>query len=299
MSDILKTYGFTPANTPPDSKSNPQGACWLLFQGEDLVLVDGATPFPLPLATSPADLGIETVRSQYLGLLDPGSNDSPIPCFSGEADANVALADGLVTLGLRQLFARFDPQIFGLISRAKQIVAWDRDHQFCGRCAAPMQTLPTERAKVCPACGLTSYPRLSPAIIVAVTRTGADGEEILLARNHRFPVGRYSVIAGFVEPGESLEECVRREVCEEVGVDVTEIRYFGSQPWPFPHSLMLGFTARWVGGDIRLEESEIAEARWFGVDDLPQAPPKMSIARQLIDAFVAQNGGDAVDVAEW
>ena len=297
MDDTLRTYEFTPANTPPDP--SPQTACWFLFQGEDLVLVDGATPLPLPLVASPAGLGIEIVRTQFLGRLDPGPDAAPLPCFSGEVDANAALPDGLIALGLRQLFARFDPEIFGLISRAKQILAWDRDHQFCGRCAAPMQTLPTERAKECPGCGLTSYPRLSPAIIVAVTRTGAAGEEILLARNHRFPVGRYSVIAGFVEPGESLEDCVRREVCEEVGVDVNDIRYFDSQPWPFPNSLMVGFTARWADGDIRLEESEIAEARWFGVADLPQVPPKISIARQLIDAFVADNGGDAVKVAGW
>ena len=129
MSDILKTYGFTPANTPPDPL--PQAACWLLFQGEDLVLAESATPFPLPLIGSPAEMGIEVVRSQFLGLLHQGADDeSPIPCFSGEVDANVALYDGLIALGLRQLFTRFDPQIFGLISRAKQIVAWDRDHQF-------------------------------------------------------------------------------------------------------------------------------------------------------------------------
>ena len=298
MADTLTTNQFPPANTPPDP--SPQRACWLLFQGEELVLVDGATPFPLPPISSPTTLGLDLVRSQYLGVLESGpSDDAPIHCFSGEVDATAALPDGLITLGLRQLFTRFDPEIFGLISRAKQIVAWDRDHQFCGRCAAPMQTLPTERAKTCPSCGLTSYPRLSPAIIVAVTRTGAAGEEILLARNHRFPAGRFSVLAGFVEPGESLEECVRREVGEEVGVDVDAIRYFGSQPWPFPNSLMVGFTARWASGDIRLEESEIAEARWFGVDDLPQVPPKISIARRLIDAFVAENGGDGVQVAGW
>lgn len=296
MDDFSKTYRFTPANTPPDSIL--QAACWLLFQGEDLVLADAAAPFPLPLAASPAAWGIETERTQFLGQLERGSG-APIPCFSAEVDANLALPDGLTCLGLRQLFTRFEPEIFGLISRAKQIVAWDRDHQFCGRCAAPMQTLAHERAKRCPACGLTSYPRLSPAIIVAVTRPGPDGEEILLARNHRFPAGRYSVIAGFVEPGESLEECVRREVGEEVGVQVDAIRYFGSQPWPFPHSLMLGFTARYAGGEICLEASEIAEAGWFSVHELPQVPPKVSIARQLIDGFVAQNGGDAAGVAGW
>ena len=137
-------------------------------------------------------------------------------------------------------------------------------------------------------------------MIVAVTRTGEDGvEQILLARNHRFPNGRYSVIAGFVEPGESLEDCVRREVCEEVGVEVDEIRYFGSQPWPFPNSLMVGFTARYTGGAIRLEELEIADAQWFTADSLPQVPPKISIARQLIDWFVAQHGSADARVEDW
>lgn len=289
---------FVALTVPPSPM--PQASCWFLFQGESLVFEESHAAWPLPLAASPADLGLATLRTQYLGYLEQDGDDpGPIHCFSGEIDPDLALPDGVQSQGLRQLFTRFPGHVFNLIIRAKQIVAWDRDHQFCGRCAAAMQTVPSERAKRCPACGLSSYPRLSPAIIVAVTRTGADGEEILLARNHRFPPGRYSVLAGFVEPGESLEACVRREVCEEVGVDVADIRYVGSQPWPFPHSLMLGFTARWAGGAIRLEETEIADAGWFGVDNLPKVPPKVSIARQLIDAFVAEHGGDGVKVAGW
>ena len=136
-------------------------------------------------------------------------------------------------------------------------------------------------------------------MIVAITRQGERGEQILLARNHRFPAGRYSVVAGFVEVGETLEECVRREVFEEVGVQLTNLRYFGSQPWPFPHSLMIGFTAEHASGEIRLEESEIAEARWFGADELPQVPPKASIARRLIDAFVERNRSPDTQVRSW
>jgi NAD+ diphosphatase len=135
---------------------------------------------------------------------------------------------------------------------------------------------------------LTSYPRISPAIIVAVTRRFEDGMRILLARNHRFPPGRYSVIAGFVEAGETLEECVRREVEEETGIQVDNIRYFGSQPWPFPNSLMIGFTAEHAGGEIVIGAGEIADAQWFAPDALPLLPPKISIARRLIDDFVAR-----------
>jgi NAD+ diphosphatase len=164
---------------------------------------------------------------------------------------------------------------------------WDRTHQFCGRCGAPMERVPNERAKKCTVCGLTNYPRLSPAIIIAVTRMIEGEKRILLARNHRFPAGRYSVLAGFVEPGESLEECAAREVMEEVGIEIGNIRYFGSQPWPFPNSLMLGFTADYQVGDFHLEDAEIAEAGWFSANNLPNLPQKPSIARQLIDAFVA------------
>ena len=169
-----------------------------------------------------------------------------------------------------------------------QIVAWDRTHQFCGRCATPTETLTNQRARRCPACGLTSYPRISPAIIIAVIRRDAHGARILLARNHRFPAGRYSVLAGFVEPGESLEECAQREVLEEVGIRIKNIRYFKSQPWPFPNSLMIGFTAEYDEGEIKLEESEIADAGWFAADNLPQLPPRMTIARKLIDWFVGK-----------
>src|SRR5690606_32955256 len=141
-----------------------------------------------------------------------------------------------------------------LAGRAVQIVDWDRTHQFCGRCGSPMERLDNERAKKCPACGLSNYPRLSPAIIIAVTRRINGQNRLLLARNHRFPPDRYSVIAGFVEPGESLEDCARREVQEEVGIQIQNIRYFGSQAWPFPNSLMLGFTAEYAGGDIVVAE---------------------------------------------
>lgn len=143
----------------------------------------------------------------------------------------------------------------------------------------------TERAKECPDCGLLSYPRISPAIIVLVMKE----DRLLLARAHRHPPGFYSVLAGFVEPGENLEEAVAREIREEVGIEVEDICYFGSQPWPFPDSLMIAFTCRYSSGDITLEEDELQDAGWFSPSDLPPIPPKISIARQLIDWFVAEH----------
>jgi len=161
-------------------------------------------------------------------------------------------------------------------------VDWDRTHQFCGRCGAPMEAKATERAKLCPRCGLHHFPRLAPAVIVLVER----GHALLLARSRHFTQGMYSVIAGFVEPGETLEEAVVREVREETGISIRDIKYFGSQPWPFPHSLMIGFTAAYESGEIVLEDSEIEDAGWFTRDNLPPLPGKISIARRLIDGFL-------------
>ena len=265
----------------------PQHIYWFLYQGDQLVVVDSEGLIQVVTAAQIAEAGLAPLRVQYLGYLD--AEDGPIHCYSGELEETTALPDGFSVVDLRRLFDEWDATLFGLAGRAKQVVHWDRDHQYCSRCGAPTATMQNERAKRCPQCGLTSYPRLSPAIIIAVTRVTEEGEQILLARNHRFPTGRYSVVAGFVEPGETLEQCAEREVYEEVGVHIRNIRYFDSQPWPFPNSLMIGFTAEYAGGDIRLEEAEIADAQWFAADRLPQLPPKISIARRLIDAFVARN----------
>jgi NAD+ diphosphatase len=186
---------------------------------------------------------------------------------------------------LRQVYGLLEEDLFVLGGRAVQIVEWDRTHQYCGRCGSRTHTKETERAKVCPQCGLHNFPRLSPAIIVAVER----GDEILLARSAHFPQGMFSVLAGFVEPGETIEECVVREVKEEVGITVGNIRYFGSQPWPFPHSLMLGFTAEYVAGELKLDPTEIAEAGWFRADALPSIPGRISIAGRLIKWFVEKS----------
>ena len=271
-------------------------ARWYLYQGDRLVLDHRHGDPVVPEARDVRELGLIPVRTQYLGWLE---GVAPLHCFSGEVAAGTELPSGFSGHELRSLFELFTAEEVGLAGRAKQIAHWDRDHQFCGRCGVATDALESERARRCPTCGQTSYPRISPAIIVAVTRQMDDGPRILLARNHRFPTGRYSVVAGFVEPGETLEECVRREVAEETGIAVTNIRYFGSQPWPFPNSLMLGFTAEYAGGDIALGDDEIADAQWFAAAALPLLPPKISIARQLIDDFVARQGANATDLPTW
>ncbi len=278
---------FTPGVKAPDVCNL---ARWYLYQG-DRLLVDERNGAPaIPTAPALELLGLVAERVEYLGVLQ---DEQTLHCFSGTMAEDSMLPPGFAAYDLRSLFGQFSDFEIGLAGRAKQIAHWDRDHQFCGRCGIPTETLTEERSRRCPRCGLTSYPRISPAIIVAVTRCDAEQPRILLARNHRFPAGRYSVIAGFVEAGETLEECVRREVKEETGVLVGSIHYFGSQPWPFPNSLMIGFTADYAGGEIVLGDGEIADAQWFTPDALPLLPPKISIARQMIDAFIAdaQVGG--------
>ena len=265
------------------SKSLPAGletGRWFIFSGDKLLVASKEETSSVPLLQDPSRIDLEIVREQFIGTLDG------FPCYSAECTPDARAPEGMGFHGLRSLFGRLDDRVFRLAGRAFQIMHWDRTHQFCSQCGQPTRDKEDETAKLCPACGFLTFPVMSPAIIVAVTRD----DKILLARAGRFPKEMYSVLAGFVEPGESLEECIRREVKEEVGVDVTNIRYFGSQPWPFPNSLMIGFTADHGGGEIRIDEKEIVDAGWFGADSLPRIPDKISIARKLIDWFVDKTG---------
>ncbi|MBD1929402.1 NAD(+) diphosphatase [Trichocoleus sp. FACHB-90] len=266
---------FIPGIAPPEVQSQP--AWWFAFAGNKLLVrVEGTVSY-IPNLISLTEIGLVPVRSQFLGTLDDK------PCYSAELPKDAVIADGMTLQGLRELYGTLDEDLYALSSRAIQIMQWDRTHQYCGQCATPTTQLPNERAKRCPKCGLVNYPRLSPAVIVLISRR----EEILLARASRFPAGMYGLIAGFVEPGESLEETIVREVREEVGIEVKDIRYFGSQPWPFPNSLMIGFTAIYASGDIVIDPQELEDAAWFSKDNLPLIPPKLSIARKLLDWFVS------------
>ena len=194
---------------------------------------------------------------------------------------------GLTFRDLRALLEELPPEQAAMAGRAAQLMHWRRMHRRCGGCGAALVDVAGDDSRRCPSCGLTIFPRLSPAIIVAVVREG----RILLAHSPRFPTGLYSVLAGFVEPGETLEACVHREVLEEVGIEIANLRYFGSQAWPFPDSLMIGFLADHAGGEIRADGVEIEDARWFGPHELPHVPNRTSISGQLIDWFVSEHGG--------
>lgn len=189
--------------------------------------------------------------------------------------------------GLRQFMLEGDMLTYTLLGYAAQIGTWAREHRFCGSCGQPMTQIRRERAMYCQPCDLRSYPRISPSMIVLITR----GDEVLLARSPRFVTGVYSTLAGFAEPGESAEDCLVREVREEVAVEVKNIQYVGSQCWPFPHSMMLGFHAEYAGGEIVMQPDEIEDAQWFNVHDLPPLPAGRSIARYLIDLYVARRLG--------
>lgn len=191
-------------------------------------------------------------------------------------------------LDLYSYYGRTTEVEWAIAGRAVQIAEWARTHRFCGRCATPNEASTTDRSMRCPSCGLLAYPRLAPAMITLVTRGEGAASEALLARGVQFRAPMYSCLAGFVEPGESLEQAVVREVAEEVGVAIGNVCYQASQPWPFPHSLMIGFRAEWVAGEIEIDPTEIVDAQWFRRDQLPPIPPRISIARRLIDDWMAE-----------
>jgi NAD+ diphosphatase len=273
------------------------------------VLLAGGT------ASIPADLTAVILGPMFLPALDPAGPPDATSVLVRVGTAGVAIRSGAPpegavfvgaldgrqcwavddaeagpdtgALDLRRLWSEVDESTWAAAGRAVQLVEWARTHRFCGRCGASTHEVPGLRAKRCPRCGLEAFPRLSPAVICLVERE--DGTA-LLARGPQFAARSYSCLAGFVEPGESLEEAVTREVREEVAIEVTAIRYFASQPWPFPHSLMIGFNAHWLSGEIEVDGTEITEAAWFSARKLPGLPPAISIARSLIDDWLARVG---------
>jgi NAD+ diphosphatase len=255
-------------------------ALWFIFRGSRLLVRLKDESADLPASANLEKLNLSLIRKQYLG------SQEGIHCFTAEVSEESEKPEGWSFQGLRRLYSRMDERFFGIAGRAVQLVDWDRTNQYCGRCGAPNRNHPKERAKECTSCGLIRYPRISPAIIVLVR----NNHQLLLARAHRHPPGFYSVLAGFVEPGETLEGAVAREIREEVGVEVKNVQYFGSQPWPFPNSLMVAFICDYAGGEIVVEEDELEDAGWYETNSLPPIPPKISIARQLIDWFAAEQG---------
>lgn len=266
---------FVSSVRPPEPPASGEAWYFPVLRGQIGCVSEQGVPRPVT-ASEFRWLELEERARLYLGRFR--GHD----CYA--IDARGRLPEGFAAVDLRAWLGRVEPALFYLAGRALQIVDWNSTHRFCGRCGTETRDHPQDRAKQCPECGLVSYPRLSPSIIVLVTR----GDEMLLARNANWPTGMYSTLAGFVEPGESIEQTVHREVEEEVGVRVRNLRYLGSQSWPFPNSLMLGFHAEYDRGEIVCQEGEIADARWFRFDELPNVPPGTAISRWLIDAFIEE-----------
>ena len=261
----------------PEPESVPPDACWVLVKDTGVYVTAG--PAPTIFVSSPP--GAHTylgLSIQYLG------HRGDIPCYAAGITEPVRAPEGMEYAGVRELFGKVPDEELAIASFAVRMIMFDRNTRFCSRCGAPVRQLRTERAKSCGTCNLITYPRISPAIIVLVR----NGDRILLARSPRFPPGQFSIIAGFVESGENIEHAVHREVWEETGVEITNIRYSGSEPWPFPDSLMIGFTADYCSGEIRIDNNEIVAADWFDRDCLPRLPSKLSISRALIDQWIAQ-----------
>jgi len=265
-------------STSPESH---EGGLHIVFQGNMLVT---ELRSPAPCLIGPEQmksLRWEVERRQFLGFWNEEA------CWAVELGGQAVLDPMVFQKGsLYQLLGRVDEQLFALVGRASQLLDWDRDHQFCGRCGEPMQLDPMEHAMNCKPCRSVIFPRIAPCIIVLVTR----GEELLLARSPNFPVPMYSTLAGFIEAGESAEQTLVREVKEEVNIDVHHLRYFDSQSWPFPGQLMLGFFAEYAGGDIICDPKEIMDAQWFHYQDLPHTPPRASISGQLIHSYIESLG---------
>ena len=271
---------FIKSAVRPDDRADQ--TYYFCFSGEDVLVRKSGEGglFPLLTAEKAKEFGFQ--HECFIGSLNGK------PCFSA-AKADKLVPDEYQWTGLRDLYLTDEKELSDVAGYAKQIFDWNRNFRFCGRCAAETVALPGEHARLCERCQLINYPRISPAIITAVIK----GNQILLARGLKFSDKQmFSVLAGFLEPGESLEECVRREVFEEVGIGVTNVRYFKSQSWPFPDSLMIGFTAEYQSGDIKINETEIAEAGWFNADALPKVPARRSISSELIQWFLGNRAAE-------
>ncbi|GGY28984.1 NAD(+) diphosphatase [Pseudoduganella albidiflava] len=270
---------FTPLIDPPASTSRHADAPLTFIYHRGKLLLRGTEPGATPELALPADparlLDLPPDRLHAVGLWRGRY------CQAAWVDDDALPGDGYAWHGLRTLFGIADDGFIGLAGRASQIAEWARTHRYCGVCATPMARATGERAYKCGACGYTAYPQICPAMMVLIRK----GEQVLLALHTNSPVRRYTALAGFLEAGESIEEAVHREVYEEVGLRVHNLRYFDSQSWPFPNSLMIAFTADYLDGDIRVDPAEIEDARWFGPDDAwPDTPPGVSIASALLAA---------------
>lgn len=255
----------------------PKDECFV-FQGDKLLLQQGDGEPRLVTQESLSSWAAPKETPMHLGLIDGHHS------WTLEAQAEAQAPQGTQWAEARPLLSLFDASRLQALSCAKELLFWRGRTRFCGCCGTPLVDAETERARRCPRCSAMFFPSQSAAIIVAITR----GDEILLAHNRNFRANFFSVLAGFVDPGENLEQAVHREVLEEVGIEIEDLRYRASQPWPFPNSLMLGFRARYKAGELRVDGKELHEAGWFSRKALPEIPKPGSVAHTLIDEWLRE-----------
>tara|TARA_R110002126_G_scaffold17798_2_gene68837 strand:- start:4006 stop:4860 length:855 start_codon:yes stop_codon:yes gene_type:complete len=258
-------------------------ARWFVFHDEEILIEKNSDTYTPPLwhEIPPSLLGDSTTQKFYLG-----THDNHVCYAINLHQKPKQLHPNIFFEHIRQAYARLNnDDLFNMISRAKQLIHWDQNTQFCGRCGKTNQLNHTEHSKTCTECTFMIFPQIAPAMLVLIWRE----DELLLARTPQFKPGVYSILAGFVEPGETLEQTVIREVREEAGISIKNIQYVGSQPWPFPSNLMLGFTAEYDHGDLNIDDDELEDAQWFKLDQLPQLPKPMSLSRIMIDQHLAKH----------
>lgn len=255
-------------------KNNKQ--YWLIFHN-DLLLIDESNHEKLLTNTHINAITKLLTHKHRLLLLEDGE------IFCAELNATIPIPSGLTAMPLRKALDMLGSKWYNIVTKAYAIINWDKNHRYCGRCGTSTETKAGMFERLCTKCGLTFYPRISPSIIVLISR----GNDILMARSPQFAPGVFGLIAGFVEAGERAEDAVHREVKEEVGISIKNLRYFGSQSWPFPDSLMLGFTAEYHEGQLVIDKEEIETAGWYHYDNLPGRPTyQISMAHKLIEHFI-------------
>lgn len=275
MSQIMTN--FDPKNEFSDRMKTEQ-TYWFVFISNSLLLQHDEEGYSVPCTDVPPIPMKEWTPRQELPMLNGK------PCVAYSLSTPPADMKGLETVGLRESWNVLPYEFYNAAGKAAELLYWDENTRYCGMCGAPMKRH-TVISKRCTNCGKEVWPQVSPAIIVRIRKD----DDILLVHAKNFRRSEmYGLVAGFVETGETLEECVIREVHEEVGLEITNIRYFGSQPWPYPCGVMIGFTADYVSGDLHVQEEELSNAKWFNRNHLPPIPDKMSIARRLIDDYVAE-----------
>lgn len=260
----------------PEENSISVPHLWFIFYEDKLAVEKTKAGSYSILQTSPSTIGLALEDIRNMGRHN-GSD-----CVLAKLTSLNSLPEEIALIPLRALLGKIDQDHFTIAGRGLQVLHFHTEHKYCGKCGTLTENRQIELSRICPDCGHTNFPRVSPAVIMSVTHE----DKILLGRSPHFPPGMYSTLAGFVEPGETLEEAVKREVFEEVALEVEKIQYIGSQPWPFPHSMMIGFSAKYLRGKIQIDHNELEDANWFSITNLPLLPREGTIARHLIDKFI-------------